>query len=152
LNTNERLQKFLSDIDQYIESKNFTGQEFNEEFKIAEKLTLESLENLSQDDCFNYSYMLYQYADLIALELSKSKSVVNWCENALNQLVSKEIIEMPQYTKYELKFASILNENDVAKKINEWKLTAQGRSDYLYNKEHNIRKKAECLMEKGKRK
>ena len=38
------------------------------------------------------------------------------------------------------------------RKINEWKLTAESRLDRIKNREYNIRKKADILIEKGKRK
>lgn len=152
LNASERLEHFLKCINDYIESKNFTGPKFNEEFKQPETLDLDTMNCLTRDDCFNYGYMLYQYADFVATELNKNKSIVLYCEDSLNKILSKEMPDMPQFTKHEMKAAMILNENVVANKINEWKIVAQSRVDFLYTKEYNLRKKAECLIEKGKRK
>jgi hypothetical protein len=152
LNANERLEQFLKYIDDYIQSKNFIGPSFNEEFKIPENMGLDQMNFLTRDDCFNYAYMLYQYADFVARELSKNKSIILYCEDALNKILSREMVDMPQFTKHDMKVASILNENAVANKINDWKIVAQSRVDFLQNKEYNLRKKADCLMEKGKRK
>lgn len=152
LNASERLQKFIDNIDSYIESKNFTGPKFNEEFKIAEELSIEKLNSLTRDDCFSYAFMLYQYADFIATELNKNKSVIWYCEDSLNKIFADEMFDMPQYTKHEIKIGAILRENELAKKINEWKIIAQSRVDLLQTKEYNSRRKADCLMEKGKRK
>jgi len=151
LNASERLKKFLDDIDHYIESKNFIEPQFNDEFKAAESFDNEVLSKLTQDECFNYAYQLYQYADAINLELGKNKSVVNWCEDALNRMISSELINMQQIAKHEMKVAAIIRENEVASKITDWKIVAQARVDLLQNKEYNIRRKADCLIEKGKR-
>ena len=151
LNASERLKKFLDDIDHYIESKNFIGPKFNDEFKIAETFDNEVLSCLTQDECFNYAYQLYQYADTVNSELSRNKSIVNWCEDALNKMISGELINMQQIAKHEMKVAAIIRENEVASKINDWKIVAQARVDTLQNKEYNIRRKADCLIEKGKR-
>jgi len=152
LNASERLQKFIENIDSYIESKNFIGPKFSQEFKIADELDLEKLNLLTKDECFSYAFMLYQYADFIATELNKNKSVVWYCEDSLNKILASEVDNMPQYTKHEIKAAAILKENEVAKKINEWKIIAQCRVDLLQTKEYNSRRKADCLIEKGKRK
>lgn len=151
LNASERLKKFLDDIDQYIEAKNFIGPAFNEEFKVAESFDSDKLKSLNQDDCFNYAYMLMQYADQINSELAKAKSVAAWCDDALNKMIASELMNMQQIAKHEMKVAAILKENEVAAKINEWKITAQSRIDLLQNKEYNIRRKADCLIEKGRR-
>lgn len=152
MNANERLTKFIDNINDYIESKNFNGPSFNEEFKEAEDFDLSKLNNLSRDECFNYGFMLYQYADFIGAELNKTKSIIAWCEDSLNQIYCNELINMPQYTKHEIKIASIIKENEIAKHINNWKLTAEARVNFLQLKESNLRKKADCLIEKGKRK
>lgn len=152
MNANERLTKFIDNINDYIESKNFNGPSFSQEFKEAEDFDLLRLNNLSRDECFNYGFMLYQYADFVGTELNKTKSIVAWCEDSLNQIYCNELINMPQYTKHEIKIASIIKENEIAKHINNWKLTAEARVNFLQLKESNLRKKADCLIEKGKRK
>lgn len=152
MNASERLDKFIENIDNYIKSKNFIGPKFQEEFKVAETFDNEVLSHLTQDECFNYAFQLYQYADAINSELGKSKSVLNWCEDALNRMISNELINMQQIAKHEMKVAAIIRENEVASKINDWKIMAQARIDLLQNKEYNIRRKADCLIEKGKRK
>lgn len=152
LNASERLQKFVDNIDSYIESKNFIGPKFNEEFKAAEQLDIEKLNCLTRDDCFSYGFMLYQYADFIATELNRNKAVLLFCEDSLNKIFADEMFDMPQYTKHEIKVGAILRENELAKKINEWKIIAQSRIDLLQTKEYNCRRKADCLIEKGKRK
>jgi hypothetical protein len=40
----------------------------------------------------------------------------------------------------------------VAKKIHEWNSVAEARVASLKSKEHIVRRKADCLIEKGKRK
>ena len=77
--------------------------------------------------------------------------VVKWCDKNLKTIISTEIEDMPQFTKYEMKVAHVLKNNDLAKKIDEWKSVAEGRIIALGNKEYSVRKKADCLIEKGKR-
>jgi hypothetical protein len=152
LNISDKFARFSESIDKYIESKNFVGPSFSEEFKQAEEFDFAKLNALTKDDCFNYGYMLLQYADFIGTELSKTKSIVSWCEESLNQIYCNELLNMPQYTKHDIKIAAIIKENEIAKQINNWKMVAESRVNFLSLKESNIRKKADCLIEKGKRK
>ena len=72
LNAADRLKVFVEGIERYITAENVSPTKFNPEFAIAETLTLEKMEKLTQDDCFNYAYQLYQYADHVAWCRSKS--------------------------------------------------------------------------------
>jgi hypothetical protein len=151
LNTQERLKNFLAGIDRYIENNNLGPPEFNDEFRIAEKLSTNDLNKLTRDECFNYAFLLYQYADHINSEKSRQEIVSNWCNGSLATIISQESEGFSQYTKHEIKTATVIRENEVAKKIDEWKRVAEARAESLRNKEQIVRKKADCLVEKGKR-
>lgn len=150
----ERLKQFLDGIDDYISAKNITPAEFNEEFSEAEKLSTENLEGLTQDECFNYAYQLMQYVDHMGSERAQCENVIRWCTNSLQSIISEAINSgvWDTYAKHETKVATILRNNELANKINEWKLTAEGRLENLKSREYNIRRKADILFEKGKRK
>jgi len=154
LNAVDRLKQFLDRIDEYIEVKNLQpAKDSMDQFKQAEGLSLGNLDNLTQDECFNYAFMMYQYADHAGKERSKAETVVRWCENNLNSIISSEIQDMAgEYLKHEIKVAKILRDHDLARKINEWKMAAEGRLEPLKSREYNIRRKADILLEKGRRK
>ena len=114
--------------------------------------SVENLERLTQDECFNSAFMLYQYADYVGSEKASQEVVVQWCDKNLKTIIATEIEDMPQFTKYDIKVAHILRDNDLAKKIDEWKSVAEARMITLGSKEYSVRKKADCLIEKGKRK
>jgi hypothetical protein len=86
------------------------------------------------------------------MELNKCRNILLWCDNSINEIVSREIDTQSQYNKYEIKVAAILKENLVAQKIHEWKTVMVSRINILDPKEQNVRRRAECLIEKGKRK
>jgi len=153
LNAADRLQKFLDGIQQYITGANIAPTNFTTEFAIAETLTLDKMEKLTQDDCFNYAYQLYQYADHIAWCRSQSENVVRWCKENLGSIVASEVTQIEvQFMKYETKVDLIKRENDIARNINEWLMTAESRLELLKSREYNVRRKADILIEKGKRK
>ena len=76
----EQLKTFLDRIDEYIENKNLSAQEYSDDFREAERLSLDNIRQLNQDDCFNYGLMLYNYADHINSERSRQESVIHFCD------------------------------------------------------------------------
>lgn len=152
MNAADRLQKFLSGIDAYVNGENISPTKFNPEFAVAETLTLEQLGKLTQDECFDYAYQLYQYADHIAHERSKCENVVRWCRENANSIIAHEVTEIDvQFMKYETKVDLIKRNNDIARSITEWLITAESRLEPLKSREYNVRRKADILIEKGKR-
>ena len=151
-NIEQRLTEFLGRIDEYIENKNLGVSNFREELKEAEDFSYEQMGDLSQDDCFNYSFLLYGYADHINVERSKQENVVAFCEEFLNKIIARDYKEVQDvYVNHNVKVAMITQENLVAQKLIEFKNVAESRIRSLKSKEFNVRKKAECLLEKGKR-
>jgi hypothetical protein len=153
LNAADRLRNFLDGIDAYVNAKNITPTPFNAEFAIAETFTLEQMQKLIQDECFNYAYLLYQYADHISHERANCENVIKWCDYNLQSIIAEDLKNgvWEQYAKHETKVATIIRDNEVAFKIHEWKMTAEGRLENVKNREYNIRRKADILIEKGKK-
>ena len=153
MNAADRLKEFLEGVDTYINMRSLSTTKFSEEFALAETLTLEQMDRLTRDDCFNFAYMLYQYADHVASERANHEMVINWCDNSLNSIISSEIQDMAgEYLKHEIKVATILRNHELGRKIKDWQDVAKGRLGKTSSREYNIRRKAEILFEKGKRK
>ena len=153
MNAADRLKEFISGIDRYIAGENVSPTRFKQEFALAETLSIEQMEKLTQDDCFNYAYQLYQYADHIAWCRSQSENVARWCRENLGSILANEVTQIDvQFMKYETKVDLIKRENDIARNINEWLMTADSRLELLKSREYNVRRKADILIEKGKRK
>lgn len=147
----DRLTEFIGRIDAYITLKNATTTEFSADFAIAETFDLATLDVLTQDECFNYAFMLYQYADHIASERAGQENVARWCNTSLNSIYAQEF-DSQVIAKHEIKVARVLLENELASKIYDWKEVADSRLAKLTTREYNIRRKADILIEKGKRK
>ena len=153
MNAADRLRNFLDGIDAYVNAKNITPTPFNAEFAVAETFTLEQMQKLIQDECFNYAYLLYQYADHISHERANCENVIKWCDYNLQSIIAEDLKNgvWEQYAKHETKVATIIRDNEVAFKIHEWKMTAEGRLENVKNREYNVRRKADILIEKGKK-
>ena len=147
----QRLENFLGGVDSYIETSNLAPPKFNTEFVLAETFDMATLHVLTQQECFDYAFMLYQLADHIGQERAKQQNIMAWCESSLNSILSQEM-DSQQIAKHEIKVARVLRENLLAQKIDQWKAVAKSRLSHLENREYNIRRKADILIEKGKRK
>jgi len=147
----DRLKEFIRRIDEYITLKNAAPTVFKADFAMAETFDLATLDTLTQDECFNYAFMLYQYADHIAGERAGQQNVARWCASTLNSIYSQEF-DSQTIAKHEIKVGRVLRENELAKKIYDWKEVTDSRLAKLENREHNIRRKADILIEKGRRK
>jgi len=154
LNSQERLEYFLKGIDSYILGNHIAPAKLNIECMIPETFDLPRLDKLTQQECFEHAYLLMQYADHIGTERAKTQNVIRWCEDSLQKIIGQEIEdgEWGKYEKHETKVGQILRNNHIASKINEWKMTAEGRLEHLQQRDYNVRRKADILMEKGKRK
>lgn len=147
----DRLMTFCQRIEEYITCKNLGVTKFNAEWALAETFDISSIERLTQDECFNYAFMLYQLADHVGSERATQENVLRWCESSLNSILTQEL-DTQAIAKHEIKVARVLLENDLARVIDEWKQHADSRLAKLTHREYNIRRKADILIEKGKRK
>jgi len=152
LNAAKQLDNFMCALSDYFSKIGIDKTAHRPEFNEVELMSINDMDLLTKDACFNCAYVLYQYADYISTDLNKCRAIFYWCENSLNEIVSREINDLPQFNKHDIKVAEIIRSNVVAKNLNDWKIKAQSRINFLESKEQNIRRRAECLIEKGKRK
>jgi len=152
----ERLELFLGRIDDYLTLKNVKPSDITEHTEEAMEIdsyTYDELLELTQEQCFACAYTLYQYCDNVLSEMNKQAMVCSWCTSALNLMVSRERDDFYEssYNRMEMKIARLAVDNEVVYKVREWLTTAEARRDALKHKEYLLKKKADCLMEKGKR-
>ena len=151
-NANEQFETFKNSIDDYIDLKGIKQVSFTDDFEVALNLDLDVMDKLTQQECFDYAYTLYQYAGYIQDEISQQQVVVDWCNSRLNYIIATNEDCFPQYTKHEMKIPILIKENSFASKVDQWRLVAESRLKRLDGKDAITRRKADCLMEKGKRK
>jgi hypothetical protein len=151
-NANEQFETFKRSVDDYIDLKGIKQVSFTDDFEVALNLDLDVMDKLTQQECFDYAYTLYQYAGYIQDEISQQQVVVDWCNTRLNYIIATNEDCFPQYTKHEMKIPILIKENSFASKVDQWRLVAESRLKRLDGKDAITRRKADCLMEKGKRK
>ena len=150
-NANEQFEAFKNSIDEYIELKGIKQVSFTDDFDIALNLDLDVMDKLTQQECFDYAYTLYQYAGYVQDEISQQQVVVDWCNSRLNYIIATNEDCFPQYTKHEMKIPILIKENSFASKVDQWRLVAESRLKRLEGKDAITRRKADCLYRKHQR-
>ena len=151
LTASEKLTAHIEQIDNYINLTNTRFSSFKEEFLLVADLSLNQLKSLTQEEAFNSAYLLYGYATYIQDEINKNKIVSSWCNDQLEKLIVIHNDEFSQYTKHEVKKQIIVKDNTYAAKVDQMKNIADARLQSLEGKVYEIKRKADILLEKGKR-
>ena len=151
LKASEKLAAHIAQIDDYINLTNVKFSTFKEEYLLAANLSLDDLKKISQQEVFDTSYVLYSYATYIQDEINKNKIVFSWCNDQLEKLIVAHNEDFNQYTKHEVKRQMIIQDNTYAAKIDQMRGIAEGRLQALEGKAYELKRKADILLEKGKR-
>ena len=147
----ETVEHFLKSLDDFIHQTNTNFAHFREEFLIVSDLSDEQLRKLTKEELFDSSYMLYSYASYIQDQINKQKVVYDLCTDQLEKLVAQHSEEFSKYTKHEAKIQLVINENEYAKSIDNYRSIAHARLQSLDGKVYELKRKADILLEKGKR-
>lgn len=151
LSATDELKKHIDLIDSYINETNTKFSNFKEDFLLFADMDIEKLKSMNQAEVFDAAYMLYGYAAYIQDEINKNKIALNWCNDQIEKMVAKNNESFSQYTKYEAKKQIIVTENSYAAKIDQMRLIAESRLQALDGKTYELKRKADILLEKGKR-
>lgn len=149
-----KLEKFLVLVDNYIDQANARFTSYQEEFGVVADLSMTDLGSKNQDELFNIAYTLYSYSSYIQDEVNKNQIVLNWCNSEIDRLLVTydKNVGFDKYTKHETKKATLVVENSFATKIEQMRLHAESRLQALEGKVFNLKRQADTLLEKAKRK
>ena len=147
------VDKFLSAIDQYLQSEGVRSCKVNPEAEKAINLDSETIKVLTHDELFRYAYILYQYCNYVQGIFNKHLVKLKWVEEQLSKIVSSQASQFDKYMKWEQKRHAAIQNDEFAKVLWELKLSAEGKVTWLSDKIRDMRKQADVLFElaKGKR-
>ena len=151
LKASERLAKHIEQIDDYLDLANVRFASFHEEFLVVSNMSRSKISQLTQQEHFDYAYVLYSYSSYIQDEINKNKVVLDWCSDQIEKLVVDNLHNFDQYTKHEVKRQSIIKENSYASKCDQMRSVAEARLQSLEGKVYELKRKGDILLEKGKR-
>ena len=151
LKASEQLDKHINLINDYINSSNTKFSSFREEYLMVADLSLEQLKKNTQQELFDAAYLLYGYATYIQDEISKNKIALNWCHDQMEKMIAIHSNEFGQYTKHESKKHILAKNNSYASSLEHMREIAEARLQALDGKVFELKRKADILLEKGKR-
>jgi hypothetical protein len=151
LKASEKLAEHIGTINTYIDLSNTKFSAFREEYLLVANLSADDLKKLTQQDAFDTAYLLYGYSTYIQDEINKNKIALNWCNDQLEKLVVQHSNEFGPYTKHESKRQIIINTNSYAASVDNMREVAEARLQALDGKVYELKRKADILLEKGKR-
>ena len=151
LKASERLNEHINAINDYINSSNTKFSSFREEYLIIADMSMEQLKKLTQQELFDAAYLLYGYATYIQDEISKNKVALNWCNDQMEKMIVQHNNDFGQYTKHESKKHILAKNNSYAASLEHMREIAEARLQSLDGKVYELKRKADILLEKGKR-
>jgi hypothetical protein len=147
----ETIEDFLAKLEDFTNETNTKFANFREEFLIIADLPEENLKKLTKEEMFDGAYLLYSYASYIQDQYNRQKIVYDLCTDQLEKMVAKNSEKFSTYTKHDAKIQLIIVENEYAKSIDNYRQVAHARIQSLEGKVYEIKRKADILLEKGKR-
>lgn len=151
LKASERINEHITAINDYINSSNTKFSSFREEFLFVADMSSDQIKKLTQPELFDAAYLLYGYATYIQDEINKNKIALNWCNDQMEKMIVQHSNEFGQYTKHESKKYILAKNNSYAASLENMREVAEARLQALDGKVFEIKRKADILLEKGKR-
>lgn len=151
LKASEKILEHINSINDYINITNtrFTG--FKEDFLLVSNMSSEDLRKLTQQESMDAAYILYGYSTYIQDEINKNKIALTWCHDEMEKLIAKSSDQFGQYTKHESKKYILAQNNSYASSLENMRQVAEARLQALDGKVFELKRKADILLEKGKR-
>lgn len=147
----ETVEDFLNKLEDFTNETNTKFANFREEFLIVSDLSDENLKKLTKEDSFDSAYLLYSYASYIQDQYNRQKVVYDLCTDQIEKMVAKNKDSFGPYTKHEAKMQLIIVDNEYARSIDNYRQVAHARMQTLEGKVYELKRKADILLERGKR-
>jgi len=131
----EKIAKLNQTLDEYETLSGlprFQSSELSDEINSYLTMPIKQLEKLHPEDCANISVRLSQQAFYIQRLYNRERSQIASMEVALNKRIAQYKNNYSQYLKHELLVASLVNEDEYSKKIQDVIVKASQRTSRLY--------------------
>lgn len=151
MSASEDLKQHIESIDSYLNETNTRFASFKEEFLLLADMDQDQLKKMTQQEIFDAGYSLYGYSSYIQDEVNRNKIALIWCNENMERLIAQHSEMFGQYTKHESKKHILSKENSYAAKLEQMRLIAESRLQCLEGKSYELKRKADILLEKGKR-
>ena len=148
----EQLADLKAMVDDFLDASHARfNKEFRDDWHRCANADKETIGMLTKDELFIWSYELYSYSTHLQDELNMQKIALNWCNDKLNKMVAKNHDQFSKYTKYEERRPLIIVNDEYAATVDHYREIAESRVQSLEGKIYELKRKADILLEKGKR-
>ena len=149
---NEQLAELRMMVDDFLNASHARfNKQFNDEWTTVADADMQTIKSLTQEECFTWSYTLYSYSTHLQDELNMQKIALNWCNDKLDKMVAKNYDQFNPYTKHEMRRQLLVMNDEFARAVDHYREIAETRIQSLDGKIYELKRKADILMEKGKR-
>ena len=149
---NEQLADLRAMVDDFLKASHARfNKKFNEDWERAANANRDTLKILTRDEMFDYAYVLYSYSTHLQDELNMQKIALDWCNDKLDKMIAKNYNQFDNYMKYETKRNMIVVNDEFARVVDHYREIAMSRVQSLEGKVYELKRKADILLEKGKR-
>ena len=148
----EQLADLKAMVDDFLNASHARfNKKFRDDWHRCANADRETISSLTQAELFDWSYQLYSYSTYLQDELNMQKIALDWCNDKLDKMVAKNINEFNPYTKHDMRRQLIVMNDEYAAAIDHYREIAEARVQSLEGKVYELKRKADILMEKGKR-
>lgn len=149
---NEQLADLKAMVEDFLNASNARfNRKFRDDWHRCANADRQTISSLTQAELFDWSYELYSYSTYLQDELNMQKIALNWCNDKLDKMVAKNYHQFDTYMKYETKRNLIVINDEYARMVDHYREIAESRVNSLDGKIYELKRKADILMEKGKR-
>lgn len=113
----EKREKMLRLGEEYSSKLGLGKIQNQSEFEKIINFSSKELRNMDAEDCGEAAYILSQSITYIQLEINKIQADINWCNEYIDWIISKEIGNIGGYLPYLNKRILAIQQNDVAQKL-----------------------------------
>tara|TARA_B100001559_G_scaffold266346_1_gene232759 strand:- start:8923 stop:9348 length:426 start_codon:yes stop_codon:yes gene_type:complete len=127
------------------------NKKFREDWHRCANAGKDTIDTLTKDELFTWAYELYSFSTHLQDELNMQKIALNWCNDKLDKMIAKNYDQFSPYTKHDMRRQLIVMNDEFARAVDHYREIAETRIQAMEGKVYELKRKADILMEKGKR-
>ena len=139
-------------VDDFLNASNARfNKKFREDWHRCANAGKDTIDTLTKDELFTWAYELYSFSTHLQDELNMQKIALNWCNDKLDKMIAKNYDQFSPYTKHDMRRQLIVMNDEFARAVDHYREIAETRIQAMEGKVYELKRKADILMEKGKR-
>ena len=148
----EQLADLKAMVDDFLNASNARfNKKFREDWHRCANAGKDTIGTLTKDELFTWAYELYSFSTHLQDELNMQKIALNWCNDKLDKMIAKNYDQFSPYTKHDMRRQLIVMNDEFARAVDHYREIAETRIQSMEGKIYELKRKADILMEKGKR-